>query len=249
MSYQHAEAVTSLEDLFLSREFGRPRPVAPARRDAVVRPIRPDITAAAPAGAVLRAYPSRNRAVAAMSGVAAAALVVAGVAAGTGHAPVTGISAQGPQSHPKTSTGPGQGQTPTPSPTPGSVTAPASTFSSATGTVNARTVSTALTPRSPAVVVVVPSGTTVTVVSTPQPVSNAGGGTSPAQPTPPASSNPLTPVVIVVGNAVTTVGNTVTTAGTGLSGTLPAVAPVTTVISNLGGAVSGLGKMLGATIA
>ena len=58
------------------------------------------------------------------------------------------------------------------------------------------------------------------------PGAGTGGATSSPSPTPPAPSNPTAPVVVVVGNTVTTVGSAVTTANQVGSG-VPTVAPAT----------------------
>jgi hypothetical protein len=58
----------------------------------------------------------------------------------------------------------------------------------------------------------------------------------------------LTPVVVLVGHAVTTVGATVITASTGLTVTLPPLSPVTGLVGNVGGTLAGFGNMLSGTI-
>ena len=87
-------AAPALEEVFLSEAFGRPEAVALRRRreaplelivpgDAVITPLHPTRDG------------TRYRAIAAVSGVAAAALVVAGVASGGGQAGRPTVSAQG----------------------------------------------------------------------------------------------------------------------------------------------------------
>ncbi len=122
---QKTGAVTSLEEVFLSREFGR----APSRRISSIG-VMPELTAPpqleqvflseefgrpatvpalagdrrgpalalpCPAGSASERDSARYRAIAAVSGVAAAALVVVGVASGSGQpTKQPTVSAQGP---------------------------------------------------------------------------------------------------------------------------------------------------------
>ncbi len=87
----------------------------------------------------------------------------------------------------------------------------------------------ATTPSGPQVIVEVPPGTTVEVVPTqtaPPPSAGSGGTPPPGSggTPPPATSGGgsiLTPVLVVVGNTVSTVGATVTATSDGLGTALP----------------------------
>jgi hypothetical protein len=90
-------APPELEDGFLSCEFGPSWQVG--NRDRRSTPFRAPVDPVVVTGG-WRSDPNRTRVVAAVSGVAVAALVVAGFAAGTSHHRPTGASAQGPTTHP-----------------------------------------------------------------------------------------------------------------------------------------------------
>ncbi len=155
-----------LEEVFLSRDFGQP--LIEADEDNTADHLE------GPSATVLaftpRDAPARHRAVAVISGVAAAALVVAGVAAGSGHPNNSGVT---------------QAQAPSPAKPGGSApsTPPSSTPVVPTGTLTLAAASnvssepevlTSATGRT--LVGEAPPGTTVTVVSTPPP-SGKGTGT------------------------------------------------------------------------
>jgi hypothetical protein len=287
MSDQYdAGTVSSLEELFLSREFGQPEQVrTPIRLDeiwlhAAFEPDPPaeggqleevflsrdfghpqadeldgdDDAAVAdqdgPGATVLAFAPrdaaARQRAVAAIGGVAAAALVVAGVASGIGHPNSTGPSsqAQGPAPHAAS----GNPSQPTTAPSV-PVTAPPANGSSSTvpssgGEPTAQL--TAATSPAPAqeIVIEAPPGSTVTV--TPPPSSGASGG-SPAPAPTSGSGNLLSAVVVVVGNTVHGVGTAVTTTSGQLGATVPAISPLTGVLGGVGATVSGVGQALATT--
>ena len=83
-----------LEEVFLSENFGRPETVAARRSQTILpEPVDPDDAVVTPLHPTWET--TRYRAIAAVSGVAAAALVVAGVASGGGHTGRPTVSAQG----------------------------------------------------------------------------------------------------------------------------------------------------------
>jgi hypothetical protein len=271
---KEAGAVTSLEEVFLSREFGRlpSRGISSVRfTDEVAEPPQleqvflsrefghpeavtattPALVAPVPALAVLPGRAERDntryRAIAAVSGVAAAALVVVGIAAGTGQpTKQPTVSAQGPHgSNPIGGGGSPQGTTPTPGSPGVTPTAAAGGSGSGSGTPVAQLTS-ATTPTSPEVVVEVPAGTTVEVVSTPpaQAAPTGTGSGSGGPPPPPVSGggSVLTPLLVVVGNTVSTVGATVTATSTDLGHALPVASSVTGLLGGLGATVVSLGR-------
>jgi hypothetical protein len=275
---EKAGVITSLEEVFLSREFGRSpsrgmpplggayEPAEPPQLEEVFLSERfghPEAVAATTAVFVaptpaLAALPgrigterdsARYRAIAALSGVAAAALVVVGVASGGGQTAKTPtVSAQGAGgSNPPGPTGGSPEGTPPPgSGGTGQDTTPAGTAASggATGTPVAQLAS-VTTPSSPQVIVEVPAGTTVEVVTTTTttttpPPPPGSGGTPPTVPS--GGGSVLTPLVVVVGNTVSTVGATVTATSTDLGNALPVASPLTGLLGNLGATVASLGR-------
>jgi hypothetical protein len=231
-----AGAITTLEDLFLSREFGRPAPVPREPEDVFLH---------RGLGGRWRAQPARNRAFAAVSGVAASALVAAGFAAGTAtHAPA-GVSAQAPVTHAEGGGG-NEADVQAPGTGPGATTPQFPSPASATGAVGSTADLTAFTvnpvPNVPGRPPSMPAGTTFGSPQTPpyasSPSPPARTTTPPGVASPaPGAANPLTPVVTVVTNtAGTVVGNAVSTASSTLATTVPSVTPVTTVVGNLGSA-------------
>jgi hypothetical protein len=249
-----------LEEVFLSEAFGHPEAVTAVTPGLA----RPPLAVVAGSGEDGRAErdTTRYRAIAAVSGVAAAALVVAGIAVGSGPSSKSPTqSAQGKQPG-GTSTGPtggapGPAGAPTPNssggtPAPGG--APAATFASGGGNPTAElTSATTPAPASPTVVVEVPPGTTVEVVPTAPPAGPGGGagGSGGSGGTPPGTStgggSVLTPLLVVVGDTVATVGTTVTSASGGLGTALPVISPVTGVLGSLGVTVSDLGHAVAGT--
>ncbi len=235
-----------LEQVFLSEEFGRPTAITAAAPAAAGAPA----LVALPGGATGERDSTRYRAIAAVSGVAAAALVVVGIATGTGQTTKQpSVSAQGQHPGPNQPATTGGARTQGGAPQPGaSPTAPVG--SSGGETAFAQLASASSSP-APAVVVEVPQGTTVEVVSSPPAGSSGSGGSSGTGGSggapPPATStggggNVLTPVLVVVGNTVSTVGTTVTLASNGLGTALPGAAPVTGLLGSLGATVTSLGR-------
>jgi hypothetical protein len=229
-----------LEQVFLAREFGHPEAVT------VTRPV---LVASSPALAALPGRAERDstryRAIAAVSGVAAAALVVVGIAAGTGPpAKHPTLSAQGPHgSSPAGPTGGSpKGNTTQPGP---SAVGPGATAASGSGASVAQLTS-ATTPAGPQVVVEVPPGEPVDVVtSSPPPPSTGSGGTPP--PATSGGGSILTPVLVVVGDTVSTVGSTVTATSADLGHALPAASPLTGLLGNVGATVVSLGRSVAGT--
>jgi hypothetical protein len=290
---QETGVITDLEEVFLSREFGR----APARRIAVGGAEAPLDDRLARAGAArgdtahLRALPSlephfaaaaaaadgvaaaavprgnlQHRAIAAVSGVAAAALVVAGLASGGGHPGGHQlVSAQGKG----TSTGSPQSSVGPTSPSSSSpIQGSSAPIVGAGGTSGAPTFATVAavtrTGSPPPVTVEVPAGTSVTVVTTP-PASgtstttgtstSTGGGSGTGtgtgtgtggSPTPPTTSgsDPLAPVVVTVGNTVTTVGNTATSTATQLTSSVPSLSPLASMLAGTGVTAAVVGQSI-----
>jgi hypothetical protein len=261
-------AVLTLEDLFLSREFGRPRNANIAGeptlfgRAPLGGPLVPRVVTSVSglAGLVAHDTPThirRNRAFAAVSGVAAALLVAVGFVShaqtspgsstrlGTAALGAGGAAAVKDHSsktlHRTTGT-PGTTNLvqPTGGNSPGSgggANINVASFTERTGTTSAiHTIQ-----PSPIVTSTAP-GTTVGSKPTKP---SAPTVTAPA---PSASGNVLTPVVTLVGHTVTTVGNTASTAATGLAVTLPPLSPVTSIVGSLGGDLTGLGDSLVGTV-
>ncbi|HWF16107.1 MAG TPA: hypothetical protein VG244_08010 [Acidimicrobiales bacterium] len=234
-----------LEQVFLSEKFGHPEAVAATTREFA--PPTPAL-AVLPGRSVVERDNTRYRAIAAVSGVAAAALVVVGIVSGTGQPTKRPtVSAQGPSGSgrpgasgggsPTSGGGPQLGP-----PSAGPGTSPAATPGSAGGSTVAQLAS--ATSSSPEVIVEVPPGTTVAVVPTssvpPPPTTGSGGGTPP--PAPSGGGGVLTPLLVVVGNTVSTVGATVTSTSVDLGTVLPVASSVTGLLANLGVTVTDLGQ-------
>jgi len=250
------DAVTSLEDLFLSREFGRPRVgIASSGQESSLfgaTPHRGPLVPMSMAGSTAIGHGTtthvrRNRAFAAMSGTAAALLIAVGLAASVGNQPKVHLHSALPPTTTPTSGHPVGSQ-------PGAVGGTGSsgtTTSAATGTSGNVAVLTGFSNSGSNGSASASHGTaspTGGVASAP--ASSSGGG-APAVPTSPASTQPttgagdiLSPVVNVVGHVVTSTGTTVTGVSTALSNTLPPVAPVTNLVGSVGGTVVDLGDML-----
>lgn len=254
--------VLDLEELFLSREFGR-RPVralssAPAAAASepaqleqvflsevfghpeVLTITTPVVTLDAPAlsgGPALVLLPgggergtglesARARTIAAVSGVAAAAFAVAGLASGTGQGPGRSSVTEQAQSASR-----GHGL-----PAPGAASQPGSagpavpSSPSSTGTSGGGSTVAQLTSFSTPGAAAVPQAANGSGATTP--VAPASPGSAPA-PGPPGSGgggSMLTPALTVVGNAVTSVGSSVTAT----SGDLGQALPVSSVLQAVG---------------
>ncbi|HXN62796.1 MAG TPA: hypothetical protein VN886_20285 [Acidimicrobiales bacterium] len=233
-----------LEEVFLSRDFGQP--LADDDEEGTMDPEGPGATVLA---FTPRDASARQRAVAAISGVAATVLVVAGVASGSGHPNSPG--APQVQAQAAAPAGKGSGTAPAsaaPSPSPSSTPAFAANdlgtqpavLTSATGPV-------------PQVAVATPAGTTGTTGTTGTIVPTTpatGTGGAPA-PTPPPSTNtdPFSAVVVVAGNTVAAAGTTVSTTASQVGTAVPPASSLTGVLGGVGATVSGLGQMLASTSA
>ncbi len=239
-----------LEEVFLSELFGHPEAIAaPA-------PSRIGLTAASverPALVLLRGGEDADRdltryrgAIGAVSGVAAAALVVAGMSSGSGsRSEQPTISAQGKLSgHGLPTRGggplPAPGGAAMPPNAPGASTGqPPAATGGAAGAVPAAQLTAATTPPTPAVTVTVPPPTPVEVAPSPP---APGGGASPTGTSPGGGGSVLTPVFATVGNTVSTAGSTVTAASSDLAQAVPAASPATGLLGNVGATVTSLGR-------
>jgi|HubBroStandDraft_1064217.scaffolds.fasta_scaffold71485_2 hypothetical protein len=265
MSEHSTAEFTSLEDLFLSREFGRPRaggtnldPESDPERalfggSSVRAPLVPMVPlAGVPAGAWSTSgtgsgvvhgtttHIRRNRTFAAMSGAAAALLVAVGLAGSLGHSNKTngivGKSAlQSGGKAIKTGTGNGNGKGNTP--TPGT-TNPAVT---STGTDLGN--STRNGAGGKATLVNYTTPTPIQVVNCCAPTPTTPSGSQPTTtPTPPTAAK--TGLLPLVGSVVSTVGTTVTGVSSDVNTTVPALKPVGDLVAPVGGTVVDLGDVL-----
>lgn len=231
-----------LEQVFLSDAFGHPEAVtAPPRvveRSASAAAGRPALVLLSGSGeggpARDGTYP-HHRAIAAVSGVAAAALVVASLASGTGHgpgrAPASGTEqAQGvPPGHGVPGSGGGSQPNTVGEPV---LPNPSSTTRTPAGSGGGGTGAT-LTLFSPPAASVVPQGTTGGVSTPPAAAAPVGGGSSPGTPPPPGDSGAggvLTPALSVIGNEVSSVGSSVSST----TGDVDQALPVASVIEAVG---------------
>ncbi len=243
-----AEVITSLDDLFASREFGQLLPVPPEPEALFTGHLRGmrvprSVVPTAVAGG-WRGHPARERATALVSGVAAAALVLAGLAAGTTHHPPRGVSALGATTHSKGGGIRGvEGSGPNPSTiSPGATNAAATVERPGAGAGGSAVFvaapsapTTPTTPRQP--VAVVPAA----APSPAPPNTSTPSGGVPAPP--PGAANPLMPVVTVVTSSTGTVGSALSTASSAMAtgavpGATPSTAPATAAVGNLGSAVN-----------
>jgi hypothetical protein len=256
-----------LDQVFLSPQFGRVSP-ATSEPDVVdLGRLRPEATVLAftPTNAV-----ARHRMVAAVSGVAAAALVFVGVTTGAlqSHAPASGpgqqaLSAGGRGSSSKGGASGGSSGSAAASGRSSALTSgtPVGTSPGA-GIVmaddaagNAR-VSSAVLADSTTVSRVTPptlapaGGTTSMPPSTPtsalspSPVSTTPASGSSSTPTPTPTSNVVSSLVSVVAGVTSNLGNNITTTSEQLGAALPAAAPLTGLLSDVGATVNGLGNSL-----
>jgi len=277
--------VTTLEQVFLSREFERAHDRQALLHDRTQgtglqeleqvllsdhcggqRDRSPHVTQVAetpPAeawsdNAVLTVLPSglrennRHRAIAAVSGIAAAALVVAGLASGGAQQRQGEVSAQGPRtgSHPLPGgrSGSPAGLSPGPAGAGGALAASGSSGAPHAFLTGALARAGQSGPP-PAVTVEVPPGTTVTLVPSP---------TAPVSPSSPQSGPTGSGTVGATGStSPTPPGTAVTTATTQVGSGVPAVAPATGALGvgttgplgGVGATVTGLTQGLNATTA
>lgn len=234
-----------LEEVFLSEFFGHPEAIAvPAATGAM-----PAVPPAAGPGLVLlsggrdaaRDFTRYRGAIGAVSGVAAAALVVAGMTSGPGsRSEQPTVSAEGqPPGHGSAPGGEG------PLPASGGVATPPNGSGPGTGRPATATggspfaqLASASAPAPAAVLVPAPPPPTpVAVVPSPP---APPGGTSPSGPSPGGSV--LTPVLAAAGHTVSAVGSTVTAASNDLAQAVPPASPVTGLLSTVGATVTSLGS-------
>jgi hypothetical protein len=245
---KQADDVMTLEDLFLSRDFGKPLAVtAPAENDTLfgAAPPRSPLVplVAAPTAAHNSTTHRRRQMFAAVSGLAAVVLVGVAIAGAITGKPKAGNGTT--QASGGTTTTPGTGTSvvkpPVKTKTPTNVipTTPGSGGSSGINLADESSggpVSTSGDTISITVTGGKSGGSpTVTVKSNPPPPSGSSGG---------SSGGVLTPVVSLLGHVVTTAGTTVYTASVGLEGTLPGLSPVTGLVGSLGNGLTGLGDSL-----
>jgi translation initiation factor IF-2 len=241
-----------LEEVFLSELFGHPEAIAAAAPSHIGRtgaPVeRPTLVLLRGGEDTERDVTRYRGAIGAVSGVAAAALVVAGMSSAPGsRSEQPTISALG--EHPGHGSAPGGGgQRPAPG---GAATQPNAPGAGAnTGPVSAATggssgagpmaqLVAATTPATPAVTVTAPPPAPVEVVPPPP---APGGGTPAPGPSPGGGGSVLTPAFAAVGNTVSTVGATVTAASNDLAHAVPAASPVTGLLANVGATVTSLGS-------
>ncbi len=243
-----ASEPAQLEQVFLADVFGHPEVVAAAAQ-VVEEPApalsgRPTLVLLKGGGEGATARDTtHHRAIAAVSGVAAAALAVAGLAPGTGQgpgrAPVT-EQAQGAVSNLGQTASRGGSQPgpvgPTGLPNPSSTGAPAAPGRGGTDAVLTSYTAPVATwsPQG------APGGGAATPPATPAP---AGGGSTPG--TPPGGGgggSMLTPALNVVGNEVSSVGSSVSSTSGDVSQSLPVASVIqavgsvaTSAVDNLGG--------------
>jgi hypothetical protein len=238
-----------LEQVFLSELFGHPEALvtSPPRGAGPILPPaeRPTLVLLPGRGDAERDLTRYRGAIGAVSGVAAAALVVAGITtSGTGsRSEQPTISAQGNPPGPNTSGGggsfPGPGGVAT---QPGTTAPPPAATGGAGGGAPIAHFASATTPATAAVVVSVPAPAPAPAAPSPP---APGGGTPP--PTPPGPStggggSVLTPVFVTVGTTVSSLGSTVTAASNDLAHVVPAASPVTGLLANIGATVTSLGQ-------
>ena len=158
-----------LEEVFLSRDFGQP--FADDDEEGTIDPEGPAATVLA---FTPRDASARQRAVAAISGVAATVLVVAGVASGSGHPNSPGA----PKVQAQASAPAGQGSGTPPASAAPSPSSSGTPTSAANEQGSQPAVLTSATTPAPQVAVATPAGSTVTVVPT-TPATGTGGAPAP----------------------------------------------------------------------
>ena len=221
-----------LEQVFLSELFGHPEAFAEPAPAVSGRPILVLLSGGGEGGIERDAT---RRAIAAVSGVAAAALVVAGMTAGTGQGPgrpTVTEQAQGAlpnRGTPGPAGGAQRGATGSAAPAslPGAGTSAAIPGTSAPGATFAQ-----LTSFSPSPAAQIPQGANGSgaAASPPTAPTGPGGGTSPGTPPSSGSGSALAPALTVIGNEVSSVGS----AATATSGDLGQALPVSSTTSALG---------------
>ena len=223
-----------LEEVFLSAHFGRPLTLvrsAPAAGSVVV-----------PFPTLAQREHTGYRAVAAVSGITAAAIVLAGVSSGPGHQRPPDFAAQAPRFTSLVPSGGTGGAASGSSPStavPGAAgTAPTATLAD----TDASSQTSAVT-----------AGETLRSDNTSNSAATGGGGPGPGvstipAPSPPAvGGNPVAPVATALGNTVATVSASVTTATAQVASSLPAVATVTRAFTGVSANVVGATQAMSST--
>jgi len=254
-----AENITTLEDLFRSREFGKPvARVAPVQNDTLFGGTSPRVPlvplAAAPSASHLTTThlrpqsQSRNRLFATVSGVAAAVLIAVGFVTGIGKPGTNKLGPSALTTTPSTDGGAAGGKELGSGHNGGGGGGNNGGGNNGGGNnggqLTSRSGGSSVRTNATVTDFVPPTGPIG--IGKPNPVAPTTPTPIPTGPAPTgATGSLLTPVVNLVGHLVTTVGTTVNTAGTGLSGTLPALTPVTSgVVGGLGNVLTGLGDSL-----
>jgi hypothetical protein len=247
-------APAQLEQVFLSEVFGHPEVVAAATR--VVEESAPAVSGrpglvllkGGGEGAVEREN-THYRAIAAVSGVAAAALAVAGLNSGTAPGPGRPPITEQAQGVPLSTGTPGPGaSSPGPAGSVAQLSPPVSGAPGATsGTPGGGATFAQFTSVATPAAVPVPQGTAgvgaAASAPTPTAPTSPSGGSSPGTPTGgDGGGSTLAPAVQVIGNEVSSVGSGVTTTSGDLGQALPmssvtsALGTIaTTAVNNLGG--------------
>jgi hypothetical protein len=244
-------APAQLEQVFLSEVFGHPEVVAAATR--VVEESAPAVSGRSGLvllkgggeGAVERDN-NHYRAIAAVSGVAAAALAVAALNSGTAPGPGRPPTTEQAQGVPLTGT-PGSGaSSPGPAGPVAQLSPPVSGTPGATSGTSGGATFAQLTSVATPAAAPIPQGTAGVGAATSAPAPTApttpSGGSSPGTPTGGGGGSTLAPAVQVIGNEVSSVGSAVTTTSGDLGQALPmssvTSAPgtlATSAVNNLGG--------------
>jgi hypothetical protein len=226
-----------LEEVFRSRDFGRPVALELMEGGNEPAPNVVEFPFAGPGAKPLdRAV--RQRAVAALSGVAAAALVIAGLASAGGHtgrADVSALAHQSTQSTPLGGTAVGPDSSALPAPTTASGGAPEAVTS---GDFSGTTSSGGAGAAPPVVFASTP------VAASSSASGSGSGGTPPAAPAPGGGGTGLAPVMSIVGTAVGTAGSSVSAASGAVSTAVPTAPAVAGTMTQAGNDVSVLGQSL-----
>jgi hypothetical protein len=222
-----------LEAVFRSRDFGRPVALELLEGGDEPAPNVVEFPFAGPGAKPLEGA-VRQRAVAALSGVAAAALVIAGLASAGGHAGRADVSALAHQSTPHASSpavGPSAGNAVAAVTTPGGGAPVAGVTTADVGGAT-----------SPGGASAAPS-----VAFASQPVAVASGGSGPAPggtPAPGGGGTSLAPVTSMVGTAVSTAGSSISVASGTVGTAVPTAPTVAGTMSQSANDVSVLGQSL-----
>ena len=244
-----------LEEVFLSAQFGKPLTLAAPR--AAARSVM------VPFPALAQREHTGYRAVAAVSGIAAAAIVLAGVSSGPGHQRPPEVAAQAPRFTslvPSDRTGGAASGSSPGTPVPGAAgTTPTATLADtgASGPTSAAPAGETLRSDNTATSTATGGGAGSGVTTIPSPgapssgpsgAAPAGSGAGSPAPSPPAvGGNPVAPVATALGSTVSTVSASVTSAIAQVASSLPAVATVTSAFTGVGANVVGVTQAMSST--